>query len=376
LSPYGESLQNIVGLFHPPPGRSGPHTPLDVSPSNTLATSFLEASWDELTGEPFSPDFLESPTQHSAHSAYSDGVQTINTSSLGQPEEDQGESDGNARKKRRRIPLPAKSVLDATFERLKDDPYVPQDELHALEARTGLSRKQIRTFFANARARKLSRAVPGVAAEKQQDPMQRFLSSSPEDEGIPEGAIRNAVDTMGASWPTSATVLQESSKYAADAVSVSESAISSNSGSSSSQASIDSANSRGSRRGRKRRLEPTEKVQESIIRNPSEPSKIYQCTFCATDFSQKYDWKRHEESVHFPQTEWVCMPYGPVHDEGHGKRCVLCDGEHTDDSHFDTHNCKACTTTPQEQHSFMRKGNTYISPSSLSQNMLITLLSR
>ncbi|KAF2661818.1 hypothetical protein K491DRAFT_387747 [Lophiostoma macrostomum CBS 122681] len=360
--PYEDPLQGTTALFHSPLEQNGRYASLESSPSNLFTTPFLEASWDDLTGEPFSPDFLELSPQTSNHSLGSDRVQAVPTSVIAHTDrsrDEEEESGGSARKKRRRIPSSARKVLDATFERLKEDPYVPQDELRALEERTGLSPKQIRTFFANARARKLPKAISYAvdpnAVDKQQDPMQRFLSSSPEDEGIPEDAIRNAVGTTGASWPSPAAALQQSPKRAVDTVSVSGSAFSSNSGSSSSQASADSANSRGSRRGRKRRREPTDKIEESFVRHPSEPSKIYQCTFCATDFSQKYDWKRHEESVHFPQTEWICMPNGPVYDTGGGKRCSLCDSEYPDDAHLETHNCQACTTTPQEQHSFMRK---------------------
>src|SRR6266511_3281616 len=32
----------------------------------------------------------------------------------------------------------------------------------------------------------------------------------------------------------------------------------------------------------------------------------YQCTFCCKPFPGKYEWRRHEESVHAPQKEWIC----------------------------------------------------------------------
>lgn len=58
------------------------------------------------------------------------------------------------------------------------------------------------------------------------------------------------------------------------------------------------------RQGRKK-IQP-----ESPFKKPSpkeSKDKIYQCTWCWKPFKTKYDWRRHEESQHAPQTEWVCM---------------------------------------------------------------------
>lgn len=268
--------------------------------------------------------------------------------------EDGGESSESGRKRRRRIPPDAKRLLEACFERHKEDPYIPQEEINELVKLTDLSVKQIRTFFANARARKLPRRTPRLeipsSKADQQDPMERFLSSSPEDEGLSEDAVREAAQSMSRA-SSAHSRRRHSSKT--DAHSIPDTTFTSSSGSRSSQASFDSANNRGPRRGRKRQREATQKTNESILRKPSDSFKIFQCTFCTADFAQKYDWKRHEESVHFPQKEWTCIPDGAINEDG---KCVFCDKAGPDNAHLETHNCNVCIKSPREQRSFLRKG--------------------
>ncbi|KAF2495543.1 hypothetical protein BU16DRAFT_561826 [Lophium mytilinum] len=308
--------------------------------------------------------------------------------------------------KRTRIPLEAKKLLEASFEQHRHDPYLQKKDLHELADATGLSLRQVRTFFANARVRKLPPVtssspsaephkiplpvsandrstslakrrrhskpvepdnsgpcnatavrIPQSSPLKQQDPMQRYLSTSPEDEGISEDAISKAAasfsDTDNATRPPLLT-RKYSSK--SDAVSVANTALSSRSSSGSSLASVDSTTNRGPRRGRKRQRDQSTKEPISVIRRPSDPSKIYQCSFCTSDFLQKYDWRRHEESVHFPQKEWICMPDGPAYDDADGiARCVLCNEALRLPSHFETHNCATCLTNPRADRTFTRK---------------------
>lgn len=264
------------------------------------------------------------------------------------------DDDAGSRKRRRRIPPQAKRLLENCFERHRDDPYIPQQETEHLVAQTGLTLRQVRTFFANARARKLPRAcqsespqtqsirIPARRSAQQDSPMDRFLSSSPEDEGISPDAVREAAQSM--SRPR-----RQHHPPGADAASISGSNPSSTSNSSAT--SVDSVHNRGARRGRKRQGETTKTAITSMARKPSSPSRKYQCTFCTLDFAQKYDWRRHEESVHFPQKEWVCMPDGPVE----GSRCVFCNHANPDKSHLKSHKSIACAKAPRTQRAFLRK---------------------
>jgi hypothetical protein len=53
----------------------------------------------------------------------------------------------------------------------------------------------------------------------------------------------------------------------------------------------------------------------------NETSRTFKCTFCSTrEFKSRYAWRRHEESVHVPQSVWVCYEpsgisggFGSVH---------------------------------------------------------------
>ncbi|KAF2878155.1 hypothetical protein BDV95DRAFT_12927 [Massariosphaeria phaeospora] len=349
---------------------NGVNLPIDELSFDNTEIPLPDVLWPSFIDAPFDPDLWNAslaPNQSSILPLPPDTVVSAiaSTDAL----EDGGSSD-NSRKRRKRIPTDAKKLLEDCFERHRDDPYVPQHEISELIAQTGLSARQVRTFFANARARKLPRA-PGsqsrnrtkpldipASTTMQPDPMTRFLSISPEEEGLSEAAVRKAAESTNHPAAPSAWPRQTSFT---DALSVSEGADSSQSGgSSSSIASLDSANMRGPRRGRKRQRERTQQASDSMLRRPSNPLKKFQCTFCPTDFAQKYDWRRHEESVHFPQKEWVCMPDGPTwyhganDDEGE-PRCVFCEQHAPDEEHLQTHNSAACITAPRPQRTFLRK---------------------
>lgn len=262
------------------------------------------------------------------------------------------EAGAEGKKGRHRIPFTSRKILEDSFERHREHPYVPQDELRELVIITGLTIKQIRTFFANARARKLPPVVePHKPEAGPSDPLERYLSSSSDQEGADENAVHEAAKKLR-------RPLRERRRRMSNAA---LSASGSNAGSSSSSAgsidsnhsqTYDSAYNRGSRRGRKRRQDPTKKQITSVARKPSSPSRRFQCTFCVLDFAQKYDWRRHEESVHFPQKEWVCMPDGPVDDNSH---CVFCNQHNPDKRHLDSHKSITCSDAPHAQRAFLRK---------------------
>ncbi|KAF2711495.1 hypothetical protein K504DRAFT_465244 [Pleomassaria siparia CBS 279.74] len=302
----------------------------------------------------------QSNFQVTAAALYSSDPNNTTASQSTSPEE---KSQKSGRKKRRQISPGAKRLLEDCFEGHKSDPYISQQKMEMLASQTNLSLRQVRTFFANARARKLPRMrIPtkpdqkqiagneNVPASSSLHPMERFLSSSPEDEGISEEAVRTAAISQAGSHH-----FPPKDSRASDTISVSSTVFStSNSESGSSQASVDSATSRGPRRGRKRQREPTRTVNQRIVR-PSDLAKRYQCTFCTSDFAQKFDWRRHEESVHFPQTQWTCMPDGPIYTSEDGPRCVFCEELNPDSEHLETHNYNGCLTTSLSDRIFLRK---------------------
>ncbi|GME27333.1 c2h2 type zinc finger containing protein [Neofusicoccum parvum] len=105
-------------------------------------------------------------------------------------------------------------------------------------------------------------------------------------------------------------------------------------------------------------LTARQRRSNTVVRERTDQSKIFQCTFCNRDFAQKYDWRRHEESVHIPQKEWICMPDGPVRaaDDDSGLQfCVFCEQANPSYEHLQRHNYAPCLTAPQPSRTFTRK---------------------
>lgn len=120
-----------------------------------------------------------------------------------------------------------------------------------------------------------------------------------------------------------------------------------------SSASTDSRSSKGSisassslSRGRSYRKRRTQKTSLAI------PRHAFQCTFCTETFRTKYDWQRHENSLHLPLERWVCSPHGPtaVNPESDQTYCVFCGEVDPSETHLATHNPAAC-----QERSFSRK---------------------
>jgi hypothetical protein len=70
----------------------------------------------------------------------------------------------------------------------------------------------------------------------------------------------------------------------------------------------------------------------------------FQCTFCAETFKTKYDWQRHEKSLHIPLERWLCSPDGPlaINPDTGQPECVFCGKLEPSDSHMKSHNPNSC----------------------------------
>lgn len=82
----------------------------------------------------------------------------------------------------------------------------------------------------------------------------------------------------------------------------------------------------------------------------------YHCTFCIETFKTKYDWQRHEKSLHLSLEEWVCSSSGStaLHQEK-GVVCVYCGEISPDQAHLNAHNYGTCLERPLEERTFYRK---------------------
>ncbi|KZF24774.1 hypothetical protein L228DRAFT_255603 [Xylona heveae TC161] len=207
-------------------------------------------------------------------------------------------------------------------------------------------------------------ALPGYPDRHETlDPMQRWQQSPPEDEPASLSAIHNAIRNASNVEPNldrrpsqqGSGSLDSFRSYARAA-----STTSFDSRSTSSKQSLSSAHSAASeegfgalrhkRHGRvsKSRCKRGDKMKER---------RRFQCTFCCDTFRTKYDWARHEKSLHMYLEEWVCAPHGnSIFSPASGRiHCAFCNALDPSPEHLDAHNYKSCRSESTLPRSFKRK---------------------
>ncbi|EMD93289.1 hypothetical protein COCC4DRAFT_49159 [Bipolaris maydis ATCC 48331] len=288
-----------------------------------------------------------------------------------------------------RFPRAAVSILKNWMLMHIDHPYPTEEDKETLKQQTGLSIGQISNWMANTRRRQKARPkrsaspsirpstkvinIPAGKTWESMGPFERWKHSPPENEPAPLNAIAHAVETFDPPQSTS-----QSSSYRKDASndstgsfsvfkapSISSLETGLTKMSSGSRGSRDSAYSYGSRHSlgslnslkskerRRRRRIPTRVSKPS----PDEGQRMFQCTFCTDTFKSKYDWSRHEKSLHLSLEKWLCAPLGEiVADKATGKsKCVYCDELDPSKEHLATHNHTACYEKGPESRTFYRK---------------------
>ncbi|KAK4044668.1 homeobox and C2H2 transcription factor [Parachaetomium inaequale] len=267
-------------------------------------------------------------------------------------------------------------VLRDWFDRNQHDPYPTDGQKAAFVQQTGLTEKQISTWFANARRRRRmaqrtsrpaqvcrSGSPMPIARSAALTPIERWQRSPPDQEPASESAIQQAIAAAGtdAAWNCSSTSADASSAshWIASSSSISsiDSGLSHDSSESfsstwshQSESYLPFPLSDGRRpRSQSRRRRPTHR---SAAGNP------YQCTFCVDSFKKKHDWVRHEKSVHLSLESWICSvaPPGVLDLAGSdASPCDFCSASALTESHFSTHEFDVCTDRPLAERSFRRK---------------------
>ncbi|RBR19161.1 uncharacterized protein FIESC28_05626 [Fusarium coffeatum] len=265
-----------------------------------------------------------------------------------------------------------------------DHPYPSEEEKVDLTQQSGLSRSQVVNWFANTRRRHRmsstysaspSRGRQGFAPgspmphylRKNMSPLDRWKNSPPDQEPASATAIQNAL------------AAQSSAQSSVD----SDDLVGSGPGSSASndslwpstlhEASSNSASSCYSFRSREAHFlsrSRSSSVMEgaSISRPTSSRSRskkliAFQCTFCRQRFKKKYDWVRHERSIHLPGLDsWVCaLPVTAdqsflvwrMNEEG--PQCLFCGQDSPSDEHIQAHEFETCAERPVSERKFTRK---------------------
>ncbi|KAF2227587.1 hypothetical protein BDZ85DRAFT_209582, partial [Elsinoe ampelina] len=305
----------------------------------------------------------------------------------------------------------AVKVMRDWVDENQDHPYPTDEEKIELEKKTGLKSNQITTWLANYRRRsKVGKStrrayspgpsnrrslstnssftasqpitVPAATMAKEWrdlNPFERWQHSPPENEPAPMEAIADAVNKSSSILPRplSASTFDQSVERGSGSASLSKPAQSvtsqetgressnSRSGTTSSIAwshgssgSYGSYNSFGSGLHGKRDRRRKRKVRAPLRKDPADDKKrIFQCTFCCDTFKTKYDWTRHEKTLHLSLEKWICAPLGPVVTDPHTgiKTCVYCREENPSRAHIDTHGHSECESKGLEARTFYRK---------------------
>lgn len=113
---------------------------------------------------------------------------------------------------------------------------------------------------------------------------------------------------------------------------------------------------RDRRRGRRRmawKESPYNRLKFNGVNSAGETQEDlpFFCTFCPRAFKTKYEWIRHEDSVHALRTTWICCDTknAPL------LSCPFCGQMHPDNAHMATHKYNQCRNKPESQRTFYRR---------------------
>ncbi|KAK2739686.1 hypothetical protein FQN57_006520 [Myotisia sp. PD_48] len=299
------------------------------------------------------------------------------------------EPDQKQRKSGARFPTRAVKTLKTWLLEHSSNPYPTDEEKDDLKLKTGLKRSQICSWLANARRRgKIRQPSPGVGTFpggipipgkqlppgvdiSELNPLDRWRHSPPEHEAASARDIIQAMATSSFNpdqtkpqFKAPASISRRGGSSNDDSgsklTSQSVSSLETNKSSISdmSFASVFSHRSRGSwntdlKERRRRRHKP------AAAPNPfqkSRAARIFQCTFCTDSFPTKYDWQRHEKSLHLALDKWTCAPHGGIEMTDTGQSvCAFCRHPNPDEEHLETHNYSTCEEKSIQERTFYRK---------------------
>lgn len=187
------------------------------------------------------------------------------------------------------------------------------------------------------------------------DPMQRWRESPPETEPASLSAIADALKHTPLRTRSSSDGSLNSQRVGSRAAST----ISFGSGtsySSASNASTSSATFRSSSNRSRSRVTKRTRVNTTKMKDKDQDKRIFPCTFCCDSFKSKYDWARHEKSLHLNLERWRCAPFGGtvISPETGRAHCAYCSMLDPNAKHLDSHNHGACESQGQTP-TFSRK---------------------
>lgn len=279
---------------------------------------------------------------------------------------------------RPRFPRAALRLLEEWLSNHRQSPYPTATDFDHLTTATGLKRSQICNWFANVRKRgkvPSSKPIPEPTFDSLPPPTQdpegegyvphfhRWLDSWTEHEAASLPAILEAVSQLNGT--SSGSFLRGSTRLHRN---FSQSSLSSMevrsyaavvSVHSDEWKTADDVCSTLTKSKRRHRRLPVQAMSSSCsgTTDPHAASKKFQCTFCPDRFRTKYDWQRHEKSIHLPSEKWTCSPHGSVDvDSGTNQvTCTFCGILDPSPEHIGGHGYTICATRPVAERTFYRK---------------------
>ncbi|KAJ8112486.1 hypothetical protein OPT61_g5161 [Boeremia exigua] len=192
-----------------------------------------------------------------------------------------------------------------------------------------------------------------------QPPLALYLAQSYQEEGVELTDIQAAMDSDSFSgsgysdrgvWSASRRGSAVESTVSSEGTVATTYTVSSN-GSRSNVSSF----GRERRRGRRRMAWKESPHVRSIngVNSAGQPEQDlpFFCTFCPRAFKTKYEWIRHEDSVHALRTTWICCDTKNLTPQS----CPFCGQMHPDDTHMATHKYQQCRSKPEAQRTFYRR---------------------
>ncbi|KAG5659445.1 hypothetical protein KAF25_002004 [Fusarium avenaceum] len=174
-------------------------------------------------------------------------------------------------------------------------------------------------------------SAAGTLVDSSMDPIQRWRNSPPETEAASLSAIANALRNNPLRGQARTSSLNNNHADFRP-----RSTVSFASGSSLSSGSAASASS-VSRRGRVvKRTRPA--------KGKTADKRRFPCTFCCDSFKSKFDWARHEQSLHLSVQGWLCAPFGSVVISAVTgcSSCAYCGLTNPTTTHLEDHNSNSC----------------------------------
>ncbi|OBS24535.1 hypothetical protein FPOA_05076 [Fusarium poae] len=187
-------------------------------------------------------------------------------------------------------------------------------------------------------------AIPRTSLQRDstRNPMQRWQDSPPEAEPASLSAIADALEK---------TPLRKRSS----AGSLGSRRVASRAGSIASVTSCSTA-SVGSPHSTARRARVAKSKRVSTNNGKKTDKRRFPCTFCCDSFKSKYDWARHERSLHLDLQGWRCTPFGGtvISPDTGQSHCAYCNQLDPSAEHVETHNHSGCQND-EKPHVFRRK---------------------